>query len=276
MAADSVPVLSPEGVALELPIAGPGPRILAYSVDAVLSMIIGMVLLFSLVVMAPVMQLFSDLFEPFTKTLEEDPQNQEAILMAMLPLLLLFVLLVALSEIIYFTFFELVTGGRSPGKMLMGLRVTSDSGLPLDARSSLIRNVLRLVDVLPSSYATGLTAMMLSQRWQRLGDMAAGTVVVRTDRLEPESDLDVGEAVEPLRLTREQLSRVGADELALVRGTLRRLGRVDAERAALLVSEAVAALRQHLQLDAEDTLDEDGTLFLRRLLAAADVETRRR
>jgi len=274
VAADSVSVISPEGVVLEMPIAGPGPRILAYGVDMILSFVLGFLLLVLILTVAPTLPvLLKPILKPFDSIeAETDP---DAVALALLPLFFLFVLFLAMSEVIYFTFFDFVTGGRSPGKMLLGLRVTSDSGMPLDLRGSLVRNIFRFVDVLPSNYAIGLITMMLSERWQRLGDLAAGTVVIRTDRLEPAADLDGATSVPPLSLSREQLARLGERELALARGTLRRLERVEGERAEALLHETVTALRKRLGIEADEVDSDDDALFLRRVISSARSEARR-
>lgn len=74
---------------------------------------------------------------------------------------------------------ELVTGGSTPGKRIIGLRVvTADGGL-LTPRALLVRNVLRLVDAIPFPYGIGLTSAIVTAKGQRLGDIAAGTVVIR-------------------------------------------------------------------------------------------------
>ncbi len=79
----------------------------------------------------------------------------------------------------YYTFGEVLRGGRTPGKRLLGIRVVRDDGSRVTFIDSAIRNVLRIVDMLPGYYAVGLVAMLVSRHAKRLGDMAAGTVVVR-------------------------------------------------------------------------------------------------
>jgi len=69
--------------------------------------------------------------------------------------------------------------GASIGKWLLGVRVADVSGAPAKPRALFLRNVLRFVDVLPFYYLMGIVAVAASKRRQRLGDMAAGTIVVR-------------------------------------------------------------------------------------------------
>jgi uncharacterized RDD family membrane protein YckC len=73
--------------------------------------------------------------------------------------------------------------GQTVGKRLLGLRVVEASGLRLEPSQIVVRNVLRLVDMLPAFYLLGGIACVLSQRRQRLGDIVAGTVVIRVPKL---------------------------------------------------------------------------------------------
>jgi uncharacterized RDD family membrane protein YckC len=74
---------------------------------------------------------------------------------------------------------EALWSGRTLGKHLLHLRVVDARGGPLTAGQAIVRNLLRIVDFLPTSYAVGAVVMFASPRNQRLGDLAAGTVVVR-------------------------------------------------------------------------------------------------
>lgn len=82
----------------------------------------------------------------------------------------------------YDVLFEVLASGRTPGKRWSGLRVVREGARPIGWGTSLVRNVLRLVDVLPGVYAVGGLCIVLSARNQRLGDLAAGTLVVRERR----------------------------------------------------------------------------------------------
>ncbi len=78
----------------------------------------------------------------------------------------------------YYMFGEVVRNGRTLGKRLMRIRVVRDDGGRIGMLDSVIRNVVRIVDIIPGTYAVGIIASMFSSKAQRLGDMAAGTVVV--------------------------------------------------------------------------------------------------
>lgn len=79
----------------------------------------------------------------------------------------------------YFILFELLWDGQTPGKRLLGLRVVRDGGYGLTALECILRNVVRIIDFLPVFYGVGLVSMFLSEKSRRLGDFAAGTVVIK-------------------------------------------------------------------------------------------------
>ena len=81
----------------------------------------------------------------------------------------------------YYMVFEITTNGQSLGKRALGLRVIKVHGYPISFSDSAIRNLVRIVDFLPFFYGAGLVAMLLNKNWQRLGDLAAGTLVVKED-----------------------------------------------------------------------------------------------
>ena len=82
----------------------------------------------------------------------------------------------------YYMAFEIITNGQSPGKRLLGLRVMKVGGYPISFADSAIRNLVRVVDFLPFCYCIGMTTMLINGNWQRLGDLAAGTLVVKTSK----------------------------------------------------------------------------------------------
>ena len=81
-------------------------------------------------------------------------------------------------EWLYPIVFELRPGGATPGKRALGLRVVMDTGLPVTPAASFTRNLLRVADFLPLAYGFGIVAMLLNRECKRLGDLAAGTLVV--------------------------------------------------------------------------------------------------
>lgn len=87
-------------------------------------------------------------------------------------------ILAFLLEWFYPVFFEVSRQGRTPGKKWLGIRVVNDDGTPITFGPSLLRNLLRAVDFLPMFYLTGIIASLCNRQFKRLGDLAAGSMVV--------------------------------------------------------------------------------------------------
>ena len=180
---------TPENVALELPLAGIGMRLLAGFLDHLLIGLLGAV--GALVVWASWFAYITDL--------------------AHIAIWTWAVLLVAAFTIYWFYFlgFEWAWHGQTPGKRAVQIRVVRDGGQPLDFLGSVIRNLLRVVDSM-LLYSVGGVAMFFSQRVQRLGDMAAGTVVVSEQELEYSASADQRTGFDwEIELTPEGLRRSG-------------------------------------------------------------------
>jgi uncharacterized RDD family membrane protein YckC len=93
--------------------------------------------------------------------------------------------LIVLTFLVLFGYdvaFETLASGRTPGKRAAGLRVVRQGGEPPGFLAAAVRNLLRLVDLLPALYAIGVISILFTSRNQRLGDLAAGTLVVRERR----------------------------------------------------------------------------------------------
>jgi uncharacterized RDD family membrane protein YckC len=155
-APDQLSIETPEQIALEFPLAGVGSRFLALSIDMLLQLAI------ALVVVLAVSGAWSMLGD-----LGGGPWFVAVLIIAA------FVLLYG-----YFAAFEAFWHGQTPGKRLIGLRVLSVTGRPVHIEEAILRNLLRVVDQLPGVYAIGIITILVSARNQRLGDLAAGTVVV--------------------------------------------------------------------------------------------------
>jgi uncharacterized RDD family membrane protein YckC len=94
--------------------------------------------------------------------------------------------------------FEAAWRGQTPGKRLMKLAVLNDDGTPVRWPGALTRNLLRAVDFLPFLYGAGLVSMLANQDFKRLGDLAAGTVVVyQPERTDPVQAIPPSPAVAP-------------------------------------------------------------------------------
>lgn len=126
----------------------------------------------------------------------------------------------------YGILFEVFNNGVTPGKRNRGLRVVHDNGTPVRLPASVLRNLVLTVDVLPGCYFLGIISLLLTQRFQRLGDLAAGTIVVHDQRSQNDNVAESAAAPAPVPLRPE-------DELALVE-YLERVDQLSGERAAEL------------------------------------------
>ncbi len=150
---DELAVSTPELVTFRYDVAGIGTRFLAQAIDACL-------------LLAGLLEVI--LVAVLVGTLTSGPAG-----------LALGVVLAFLLVMTYFPLFELAWAGQTPGKRALGVRVTGLHGEPPDRTQLVIRNLLRLIDFLPAYYGIGIVAMFVSRNSRRLGDLAAGTLVVR-------------------------------------------------------------------------------------------------
>ena len=144
----------------------------------------------------------------------------------------------------YFIFFELVWNGQTPGKRVVGIRVLTSRGEPVTLVHSLVRNLVRLVDALPSAYMIGSIAILVTRRSQRLGDLAAGTIVVRERHAElprPLPPLDPS-----LMLPPQLASAFSGQDVLLARDFLRRAPYILPARRSELGSQIASRLRARL------------------------------
>jgi uncharacterized RDD family membrane protein YckC len=127
----------------------------------------------------------------------------------------------------YDVLFEVLASGRTPGKRMTHLRVVRAGGAPVDLPASTIRNLLRLIDILPAAYLVGILSILATKRNQRLGDLAAGTIVIREPaerREQPRRNV----VEEPAATVGWDVSAVSPEELATVRRFLERREDLDA------------------------------------------------
>jgi hypothetical protein len=110
--------------------------------------------------------------------------------------------------------FECLNHGRTPGKLAMGLRVVSADALPVGWTASLVRNLLRVADMLPALYAFGLASILIGRDGKRLGDRVAGTLVVHDRAARKASTPKADEAIRPpfTLSTEEQVTLLGFAE----------------------------------------------------------------
>ncbi|HEY2784315.1 MAG TPA: RDD family protein, partial [Fimbriiglobus sp.] len=125
----------------------------------------------------------------------------------------------------YGIYFELRRNGRTPGKRIAGIRAIQFGGSPLDFRAAAVRNLLAVADFLPAFHILGAILILLTPNRQRLGDLAAGTIVVRERavQLRPEIQSELGElATAEITFTPSQLTALTAADRNLLREFLQR------------------------------------------------------
>lgn len=195
---DRITITAPEGVDLHIVLAGAASRFIAGTIDLFLQlMLIGLAAFITFALIGGGLGVA------------------------------LFAMAAFASLYLYDILFEIFASGRTPGKRWTHLRVVRAQGQPVDLPASAIRNLLRLIDFLPTAYLVGIVCIILTKRNQRLGDLAAATIVIREhararrpienrtdDELPPTAGWDV--------------SAVSAEELAAVRRFLERRGDLSA------------------------------------------------
>ena len=164
---------TPEGIDFDLIPSGPIARVLAYVIDFLIRAVV-------LIVVGILLGVFGTFGQG---------------------IMLLFYFAI---EWLYPVIFE-ITKGATPGKKSMKLKVVHDDGTPVTLSSSLLRNLLRAVDILPIFYLSGLFTMVCNNRFKRLGDLAAGTIVIQMpEPLSVSLDSSVQPLPPPVTLTPEE------------------------------------------------------------------------
>lgn len=126
------------------------------------------------------------------------------------------------AQWVWFVAWE-ATRGQSPGKKWTGMRVLAENGRPIGWRAAALRNLLRAADALPTGYLVGLASMSATSRFQRLGDLAAGTIVVVPERVHAASAIELSPPAHPKELaTLPDDVALDADEREAIELFLRR------------------------------------------------------
>jgi uncharacterized RDD family membrane protein YckC len=156
---DKLTIETPEQTALDFAVAGIGSRFIAIAMDTLIQIAIGLVVGIS----------GGFAIRGLSALWPVAPQWVAAIL-------LLFYFLIYFG---YFALFEIIWNGQTPGKRWTKIRVIKDSGRPLTPVESIGRNLMRIVDWMPGFYAIGIASALLTKENKRLGDLVAGSLVVR-------------------------------------------------------------------------------------------------
>lgn len=225
---------------IEFPVAGLGSRFIAVLVDHLLWCAGLFVLLLLMILLLPNLHFLAGMSPAWG--------------------LGLFFLLLFLLQWGYFTLFEALWNGRTPGKRAARIRVIHRSGRAIGFMEALTRNLIRAVDYLPGFYGIGVVAIFASSQHQRLGDMAAGTLVVRDHPVETPhwgesgSRTFTGASFEPqnaafapphlaVTLSAAALSKLAGADLEVLEGFFARRLDMDLATRAALAERIAAAVR---------------------------------
>jgi uncharacterized RDD family membrane protein YckC len=252
-------VRTPEHVQLNFLVAGAGNRFLAVATDLllqVLALIGVLVLLLFLewVTAGAVRRTIGRLF-----------QGKEAGVWAFAGI----ILIAFLIQWGYFTFFETIWSGQTPGKRLLKIRVLREDGRPIGFTEAAIRNLIRTVlDSQPfNSYAIGFVTGMFNERFKRLGDFAAGTVVIRERRQRaprPAARLQTAASAGAQRIR-----PLAPDEAATLHAYLRRRDELDPATRDEMARRIATSLKQRLDVR------QPGRMTFDAFLEWLDEESRR-
>jgi len=215
-AEETLIIETPERVELEFSLASIGNRFMAVGIDHFIQFI-------SIFLVAWILAWIAS--GSSTSLFEDSPKWVTAIM-----ILVVFVLFAS-----YFVVFEWLWNGQTPGKRLMKLRVVREDGRPLTLWEAIVRNLLRIADAAPGFvipiYSVGLITIFLNARDQRLGDIFAGTVVIRerVDEAPTFADTFTKRIADPA-MTRVQkpvtftadISKITEDEIEVAEAFLRR------------------------------------------------------
>jgi uncharacterized RDD family membrane protein YckC len=228
---DRITIATPEGIELGLVLAGAGSRFIAGAIDLALELVL---------VLLAALGAFGLL-----------GGGVAAALFAMAAFAALY---------LYNVLFEVLASGRTPGKRLTHLRVVRDRGTPVDLPASAIRNLLRLIDLLPAAYLVGLLSILLTKRNQRVGDLAAGTLVIR-DAAARKEPPPLAQDAEGAVVAGWDVSAITSEESAAVRRFLERRESLDPRARRELATRLEQGLRAKVAgapegLGAESFLEE--------------------
>jgi uncharacterized RDD family membrane protein YckC len=254
-------VRTPEMVEFTFPVAGLASRFLAWLVDALC-----MVGVLALILIACV-----------TLGLVSSAAAGPAGLITSIAVAVFFAFLVSWG---WSLAFEAAWDGRTPGKRLVGLRVIGDSGVRITIAQAAIRNFFRVLDSLPLTYVLGAIAHLVSPRGQRIGDVVAGTVVVREEKRSVPSRIGFPEAkynsfLEDPALAARIARRVRQDERELLLELLLRRDELELATRTELFGRLAKHLSKKLELPESATFLSDEKLVMNVTQAVIERERAR-
>jgi uncharacterized RDD family membrane protein YckC len=222
---------TPEQIGLEFSLASIGSRFLAVAIDSLIQFALAL-LLFGVVI-----------FGAWIASMTVEAANTWLAAALILGLFLVYYG--------YFAAYEVAWNGQTPGKRFIGLRVIHATGRPLSPFEAVLRNIVRVVDQFPGIYAIGIIAVFLSERSQRLGDLAAGTVVVH-ERAAMSGFDEIMRGADPLpSAARHGATKLSQPEISVIELFLRRRGELDGHARVRTATSIADRIRGRLEITSE-------------------------
>ena len=237
-------VATPEGVAFTQRLAGPFSRFCAWIIDIVL---IGVIVSVLLAVLQAVGWVSADLYN-------------------LVAILSLFIIMIG-----YGILFEWKMHGQTPGKWVCGIRVIDERGLRLHFPQVVMRNLLRAVDGFPFGYVVGGVVALIHPRGQRIGDLAAGTLVVaRPGGKAPDVEALDGDRHNSFRTLPHLEARLrqvlSPEESALLMDAVLRRNQLDPEARLSLYRDIAESIRPHVAFPEDMLAELSDEQFLRNVV----------
>jgi len=239
----NVEISTGESVTFSYELAGLGSRFFAVFVDLTIQI--------SVAIAAFLLLAWAASTVPGRATTAAPSKIAESILIALL-IIAAFMLFVG-----YFIIFEWRWNGRTPGKRLLGIRVVRDGGFAVDFTAAVIRNVVRILEASLGFYAVSAVATLLSPQNRRLGDMAAGTIVVRDQRYERTTAASLRRDADR---DDELIRNLSPAERDLIRRYAARRTTLNLDARTAISSEIAATIRPKLGISF-DHIDDDHLLI---------------
>jgi uncharacterized RDD family membrane protein YckC len=241
---DQLSIETPELVAIDMPVAGIGSRFVALLVDYLIWTVAIVLLVVLAVLIDPSLSYFSKVAAKWEQAVK---------------IFIYFLLYWG-----YFTLFEAFWNGQTPGKRIAKIRVIQRSGRGIGLFESMTRNLLRVVDQFPFVYAVGVVSILCTRDHQRLGDLAAGTLVVHErEHLAEASSISSGrtftsgmfDQAAPIRrsgfdVAASGVQRLGSQDLEVLEGFFARRLDFSMETRAALAQRIADGIRTKSGLEA--------------------------
>jgi uncharacterized RDD family membrane protein YckC len=230
---DELRIETPEQIDLEFELAGLGTRTVSWMVDALIKWL----LTFLTMIVVTIILGFLEIKQQDSDWLKYGG--------AFIGMVVLF------FWILYDIVFETLWSGQTPGKRTMGARVVRDGGAPVDFTASCIRNFLAMADFLPMGYLLGATLIALTEKRQRLGDMAAGTVIIRERKqgspARTEKMIEQFASAE-ITFSAAQLTRCTAEDRRILRSFVQRLFQMPPTARFKLAARLVESMQKRMEM----------------------------